>query len=135
MDAAACAELGRRLQQNQNDQTFDASLFHPDATMWHNTDGHDAPFASRTEIQGRLRALVPDYRIADAVIDGFTDGWVSRHVVRGTLPDGGQLEMRVAVVGTVRDGKVARIQEYVDSAQVEPLRAAFRAAMAAAQDS
>lgn len=127
-DPEACAELGRRLQQHQNDRTFDPSLFTDDATMWHNTDGHDAPVAGRTEIQARIRALVPDYRIEDAVIDGFTDGWVSRHVVRGTLPDGGQLEMRVAVVGTVRDGKVARLQEYVDSAHVEPLRAAFRAA-------
>lgn len=135
MDADACAQLAQRLIDNHNGRTFDAELYTDDATMWHNTDAHDAPIASRQGIRDRLHALVPDFRFDDPTIHAWEDGWVTQYVTRGTLPDGSELSVHTVVVGTIRDGKVARIQEYVDSAQIEPLRAAFRASLAAAQPS
>ena len=58
--------------------------------------------------------VVQDFRYADAVRSATSTGFVEEHSVRGTLPDGSDLDIRVCVVADVRDGKVSNIREYFD---------------------
>lgn len=53
----------------------------------------------------------------------FDGGFVQQHVLTGIRKDGVRASLPEVLVGRVRDGKIARLDEYLDSAHV----AAFRA--------
>ena len=63
-----------------------------------------------------VRAKVPDFRYEDCVCEATSSGFVEEHTVRGTLPDGDQINLRLCVVGTVEGGQITAIREYLDSA-------------------
>ena len=42
-------------------------------------------------------------------------GFIEEHRVFGELPDGNQLNLAACVVGTVEDGKISALREYVDT--------------------
>ncbi|MEM7780598.1 MAG: nuclear transport factor 2 family protein [Pseudomonadota bacterium] len=65
---------------------------------------------------GAVKAAVPDFRYEDCVCEATPTGFVEEHTVRGTLPDGKQLNLRLCVVGTVQGGQITAIREYLDSA-------------------
>ena len=50
------------------------------------------------------------------------DGFAQQHVVRGVLPGHGPLEIPAGLFVRVEDGHISRIDEYVDSAAIRPLR-------------
>jgi ketosteroid isomerase-like protein len=58
------------------------------------------------------------------------EGVLQQHVLRGTLPNGTEVELHAAMYLQVRDGHVTRIEEYLDSGK----RAAIRAAREALAD-
>jgi ketosteroid isomerase-like protein len=47
---------------------------------------------------------------------------VQQHVLRGTAPDGTPLEVPAMMRVTVADGRITRLEEYLDTAQVAALR-------------
>ncbi len=51
----------------------------------------------------------------------------SSSTLRGRLPDGAEIAMPAAMYLTVSGGRVRRIEEYLDSAQAAPIRAASSA--------
>lgn len=63
-----------------------------------------------------VKAKVPDFRYEDIVCTATADGFVEEHTVRGTLPGGDRLDLRLCVVASVADGKVSTLREYLDSA-------------------
>ena len=65
---------------------------------------------------GAVKAAVPDFRYEEIVCAATPDGFVEEHTVRGTLPDGEAINLRLCVVGTVENGKVTSLREYLDSA-------------------
>jgi ketosteroid isomerase-like protein len=58
--------------------------------------------------------VVSDFRYEDAVRSATAPGFVEEHNVRGTLPDGSDLNLAVCVVADVRDGRVSDLREYFD---------------------
>ena len=62
-----------------------------------------------------IHGAVADFRYADAICTPTASGFVEEHRVRGTLPDGTDLDLAACVVADVRDGKVIDLREYVDS--------------------
>lgn len=63
-----------------------------------------------------VRAAVTNFRYEAAVRSATETGFVEEHAVRGTLPDGSELDLAACVVGEVRDGRVVALREYLDSA-------------------
>lgn len=63
-----------------------------------------------------VKKVMPDFRYEEIVCAATADGFVEEHTVRGTLPDGEALALRLCVVGTVKDGAVTSLREYLDSA-------------------
>jgi transketolase len=53
----------------------------------------------------------------------FADGMLQQHVLSGITPDGTPFRMPACIVFTMKDGKIARLEEYLDTAQTAPLRA------------
>ncbi|MFN9928068.1 MAG: nuclear transport factor 2 family protein [Phenylobacterium sp.] len=99
------------------------SCYAPDARIWHNTDGlEQSPEDHRKTLQGMTQ------RIIDRVYDNrrlqvFPTGFVHQHVLRGTRKhDGVRLALDACIVCQVVDGKITRLDEYFDSAQVAEFR-------------
>ena len=65
--------------------------------------------------------VVKGFRYEDAVRSETRSGFVEEHNVRGTLPDGSELDLAVCVVADVREGKVSNVREYFDSASAAGL--------------
>lgn len=97
-----------------------AATYSDDAIIWHNYDQIEQhktdnlrtlQYVIRT-VQGRSYD-----EVRRTVLD---DGFVQQHVLRGTAP-GGTLEVPAMMRVWVSDGRITRIDEYLDTAQVAVL--------------
>lgn len=90
-------------------------LYHPDAVIWHNFDD-----ATQT-VEGNLRTLrwlhrhVSDLRYDDVRRQRTPSGYVQQHCLRGVLDGGEMLAVRACLVVTVAEGRITRIDEYLDT--------------------
>ncbi|GAA1791188.1 nuclear transport factor 2 family protein [Actinomadura chokoriensis] len=112
------------------------AIYAPDARIWHNGGPGGG---SEQAVDDNLRTLrwlsrnLRDFRYEDVRRDPLPDGYVQRHVLRGSLPDGTPVEMAACLFATVSGGRITRIEEYADTRGSDPLRdlaAAQRAARA-----
>jgi ketosteroid isomerase-like protein len=104
------------------------TLFAPGSVTWHSFDEVEAPTVPATFDSVRaIRSVVPDFGMYE-VRAHDTDGPVSwaQYTLRGTLPDGGTFRAPAALAVHVDDdGRVVRVEEYVDTGQLAPLFAAL----------
>ncbi len=102
------------------------AVFAPGATFWQNfSDG----IQRRDEFLprfGRLASLVTDLHFEDVRRTGTSAGFVEQHTLCGVTPAGEPMAIRGCFLGTVQDGQITAIEEYLDSAQLAPLMAARR---------
>jgi len=98
-------------------------LYAPDAQVWHNTDrvvqNREENLRTLTWITTNLR----DIRYTNVRRSPTDDGFVQQHVFEATNRAGQRVEVPACVVATVRDGRITRIDEYIDSAAVTALMA------------
>ncbi len=69
-----------------------------------------------------LHRNVRDLRYDVVRREELPGGYVQQHVLRGIAPDGSELRVPACMIVTVRDGRITRIDEYLDSAHVSALR-------------
>jgi len=95
-----------------------AGLTEPSLIVWHNFDGRVVDRAASDRTLTWLHRIVPDLTWEDVGLEPTPSGFVWQAVMRGTAP-GGPLAAATCLVATLSlTGKVARIDEYVDSAQL-----------------
>ena len=92
-------------------------IYAPEAVIWHNTDGVeqtvDQNLATLRWVCDNLAERSYD-DVRRYEIDG---GFVQQHVLRFTKA-GERREIPACIVATVADGRIIRIDEYLDSAHV-----------------
>lgn len=71
--------------------------------------------------------VTENFRYENIVCSATATGFVEEHSVRGTLPDGSQLDLVTCVVAEVKDGKIVELREYVDSTKAAGLIKALSA--------
>lgn len=76
---------------------------------------------------GAVHAKVDGFRYEDIVCAGTETGFVEEHTVRGVLPDGDEINLRLCVIGVVESGKITQLREYLDSAGAAGLAKALAA--------
>jgi ketosteroid isomerase-like protein len=92
------------------------------AVIWHNFDGKKSTREENlATLDGFIRA-VPSRRYAERRLDVFDDGFVQRHLLVGKLTNGKEVSLAACVVCSVRDGRIARLDEYFDSAALAKWR-------------
>ena len=64
-----------------------------------------------------VKAKVPDFRYEDIECAATADGFVEEHTIKGSLPGGEELNLRLCVVASIKDGQVHTVREYVDTAR------------------
>jgi ketosteroid isomerase-like protein len=93
-------------------------LYDPAVEVWHNTDragqGREANLATLDWVVRNLKGL----RYTDVRRSATDDGFVQRHVLVATNRAGRRVEVPACIVATVREGRITRLDEYLDSAAV-----------------
>ena len=120
-------ELADRLTRayEQNDTDAIAGCYAPNARIWHNIDGLEQTVEEQLGATRWLNEQLNNLKYEIVSRDAFDGGYVQEYVVHGTLAHGGEaFRMPLCMTVTVRDGRIARLDEYLDSAHLKPLQTA-----------
>jgi len=120
-------ELCNRFFDAYQDRRVDelAEIYAPDCVVWHNV------FGGR-EMSGadNLAALPASYAMQrrrtydDRTINTFDGGFVIQYTLHGVQHSGHQGALWICIVGLCADGKITRIDEYMDSGKFPAWRGA-----------
>lgn len=91
------------------------SMYAEGATIWHNFDDVDQAPAENVKTLRALHRLIPGFRYDEVRRTLLPDGYWQQHVLRATTANG-DLNMPAALRVYVREGKISRLEEYLDPA-------------------
>ncbi len=93
------------------------AIYADDATIWHNFDKiNQTPSENLATLLGMHRMLT-NIRYEDIRRTIVDDGFYQQHVLRGTTKSG-ELDLPAVLRVYVADGRITRLEEYLDTAQV-----------------
>jgi len=96
-------------------------MYAPDAEIWHNHDGRTQGVEENLRVLRWATANIAGLRYEDVRLEATESGFVERHVLRGRAPSGAELRVPACIVATVAGGRITRVEEYLDSAQITAL--------------
>jgi ketosteroid isomerase-like protein len=96
-------------------------LYAPNAEIWHNTDQQIQTVDQNLRTISWIAANVKGFRYEDIRRQATENGFIEQHLTCGTGPSGKEFVIPACIVCTVVDGRITRLDEYLDSAQVAPL--------------
>jgi ketosteroid isomerase-like protein len=112
-------ELCNRFFDAYQDRRVDvlAEIYSDDCVVWHNVfgremSGKDNLAALPKSYEGQRRRTYDDRQI-----DTFEGGFVIRYTLHGVQHSGHRGALWICIVGLCRDGKITRIDEYMDSSK------------------
>ncbi len=116
-------ELGERMFTALSAGDLDGyrSMIAPDVVVWTNFNDLEVDADAALRTVKWLMRTVTDLRYDIVRRDPVPGGFVQRHVLRGTAPDGTELAMPACIWVTITDGLVSRMDEYLDPAGVAAL--------------
>jgi uncharacterized protein len=103
------------------------AIYAPDALIWHNDDLIEQSVEDNLKVLQGLHRAVSGLHYDVIRRAPTADGVLQQHVLRGSLPDGIEVELHAAMYLQVRDGRITRIEEYLDSGKRASIRAAREA--------
>jgi ketosteroid isomerase-like protein len=95
-----------------------ADCYAEDAVIWHNTDGLETSKAENLQTLTDFVKNVPVRRYEDRRVAVTADGFVHQHVLSCPRNDGSPRALHAVLVCQVRDGRITRLDEYFDSAEL-----------------
>jgi len=93
----------------------------PDAKIWHSHNGVEQTVDQNMKSLAWFVRNLPDRRYRVLRVEPLSDGFMQQHVLEATLPDGTAWAMDACVVVRMKRGLITRVDEYIDSAQVNAL--------------
>jgi uncharacterized protein len=119
-EALALAERFVRAIESADEAAIKA-IYAPDARIWHNFDNKEQTVEENLRVlRWMTRTLTSrHYRVLRR--EAFPGGFMQQHVLEGLLPDGQRFELAACLVCSVRNGRIVRLDEYLDSAATQPL--------------
>jgi ketosteroid isomerase-like protein len=97
------------------------ALYADDMLGWRNFDRRELGKAAMVRVIEFLARQVRDLRYEAIRVETTDSGYVQQHVLHATAPDGSKIESPACLVVEVRDGRIRRLDEYLDSAAIAPL--------------
>ncbi|WP_243057062.1 nuclear transport factor 2 family protein [Nocardioides sp. SR21] len=98
----------------------DDDVYADGVTTWHNIGEREAEI-QRTPSRTRQVQAGADLRVEDVRLRVFEDGWVLQATTVGSTATGAPVRVPTCLVVTLRDGRIARFEEYADSRAAEAL--------------
>jgi len=102
------------------------ACYAPDAVIWHNNDNVEQSVDKNMRTLDWFARKLPNRRYRVLRREALKDGFLQQHVLEATLPDGTAWALAACIVVEVRDGRIVRLDEYLDSAATAPLAALGR---------
>ena len=96
-------------------------IYDSDAVIWHNTDQTTQSVEQNLAVLRWVVTHITNLRYEGIVRQRTGTGFVQQHTLRGTAPNGVELAIPACLVCSVEGGRITRLDEYLDSAQVAPL--------------
>ena len=96
-------------------------MYDPDVEIRHNTDGAVQGRDDNLATLAWMGRNLPDLRYTEIRRSATAGGFVQQHVLVATNRAGRRVEVPACIVTTVRDGRITRLDEYLDSAAVAAL--------------
>ena len=98
------------------------AIYAPDARIWHNHDQATQSVEQNLQVLAWVVKNIAGLRYEEIRRHATPTGFVQQHVLRGRAPNGTPLEVPACIVCAVAGGRITRLDEYLDSAQLEALR-------------
>ena len=96
-------------------------VYAPECVIWHNNDNVEQAVDANLAVLQWVVQHVRNLRYEEIRRQRTESGFVEQHVLRGTAPNGAELHIPACLVCTVRDGRITRLDEYLDTAHLKPL--------------
>lgn len=96
-------------------------LYADDAVIWHNFSGSGQSPDENVRVLAWMCARTVARRYEVTRREPVAGGFMQSHVLHLELADGQRLGMPACLLVTVADGRIARLEEYLDPAQSAPL--------------
>ena len=98
------------------------AIYAPDALIWHNNDQTTQSVEQNLQVLAWVTKNIAGLRYEEIRRHVTPSGFVQQHVLRGMAPNGKPLEVPACILCSVKDGRITRLDEYLDSAQIAVLR-------------
>jgi uncharacterized protein len=98
------------------------TVYAPNAKIWHNNDGKTQTVEENLAVLKWVVENIGEISYSDTRLQATETGFVQQHVLRGRLKlSGKSFELPACIVCTVEDGRITRLDEYLDSAHTAAL--------------
>ena len=97
------------------------SIYAPEARIWHNHDSTEQTVEQNLRVLAWLARHLPGRRYSVRRRVAIPGGFLQQHVLEGETATGA-FSMPACIVCEVADGRITRLEEYLDSAQAGHLR-------------
>ena len=94
-----------------------------DARIWHNVDGVEQTADECVQTFAQLKQLLPDQKLKIIRREVIPGGFLQQDRLTATLPDGSPFSLSACLVVRMENGFITRVDEYLDSAEIQPLLA------------
>jgi ketosteroid isomerase-like protein len=98
-----------------------AACYAPDARIWHNFDGVAQTVPENLATLDWIEKRLSNRKYEIVARHAFAGGYVQQHVLTGTLNNGEPFRMPACLVVQVADGKITRLDEYLDTGHTKAL--------------
>ncbi len=99
------------------------TIYAPDARIWHNYDDKEQTVEENLRVLNWVTRTLSKRHYRVVRRETFPGGFLQQHVLEGVLPDGTQFRVPACIVCSVKDGRITRLDEYIDSDGTKALRA------------
>ncbi len=97
------------------DQDKAASFYADDVVVWHNADNREKDKAHSLAILKAVFGLIKKPRYEILRREAISSGVLQTHILHATMPDGAPFAIHAAIVFDCADGKITRLEEFVDA--------------------
>jgi ketosteroid isomerase-like protein len=99
-------------------------LYAADTVVWHNTDNIAQSRTENLKLLSQIPALFEVFKYTNIRRELVKEGFVQQHDLVLRSKQGAESVVHICMVVQVRNNKIARIDEYMDSAQINAALAA-----------
>jgi ketosteroid isomerase-like protein len=93
------------------------ACYAPDMTMWANISGQEMSRADNLAVLEEGRKMLRRRTYNDRVVNTFDDGFMAQYTVNAVGHDGSRRALWACLVAEVREGKITKLWDYLDSAK------------------
>jgi ketosteroid isomerase-like protein len=104
----------------QGDIAAVEACYAPNMTMWFNVNGEESSREQNLAALASGEGLLRRRTYNDRVISTFGDGFLARYTCNVVTHDGSKVALWACLVAEVREGKIVKLFEYLDSGKFGP---------------